>query len=219
MNAKEFFKKLTAPMVWGNLLAMLVVVVLLCFGVKWWLSSYTHHSEGIEVPNLYGIPQPKAFGKLDSLGLLLVVNDSSYIEGMPAGTIISQSPNAGQMVKSGRVIYVTINSLSIPCERIPDLIDNCSYREAEARLKSLGFVLLTPKLIDGEKDWVYGIQYRGRNVVAGDDVPRKSELTLVIGNGSAGEDMELEDLDNIDDSGLSDFGGADDVDDFLEVEE
>ena len=184
-----------------------------------WLSSYTHHSEGIEVPNLYGIPQPKAFGKLDSLGLLLVVNDSSYIEGLPAGTIISQSPNAGQMVKSGRVIYVTINSLSIPCERIPDLIDNCSYREAEARLKSLGFVLLTPKLIDGEKDWVYGIQYRGRNVVAGDDVPRKSELTLVIGNGSAGEDMELEDMDDIDDSGLSDFGGADDVDDFLEVEE
>lgn len=218
MNAKEFFKKLTAPMVWGNLLAMLVIVVLLCFGMKWWLSSYTHHGEGIEVPNLYGIPQPKAFGKLDSLGLLLVVNDSSYIEGMPAGAIISQSPNAGQMVKSGRVIYVTINSLSIPCERIPDLIDNCSYREAEARLKSLGFVLLTPKLIDGEKDWVYGIQYRGRNVVAGDDVPRKSELTLVIGNGSAGEDMELEDLDDIDDSGLSDFGG-DEVDDFLEVDE
>lgn len=218
MNAKEFFKKLTAPMVWGNLLAMLVVVVLLCFGIKWWLSSYTHHGEGIEVPNLYGIPQPKAFNRLDSLGLLLVVNDSSYIEGMPAGAIISQSPNAGQMVKSGRVIYVTINSLSIPCERIPDLIDNCSYREAEARLKSLGFVLLTPKLIDGEKDWVYGIQYRGRNVVAGDDVPRKSELTLVIGNGSAGEDMELEDLDDIDDSGLSDFGG-DEVDDFLEVDE
>lgn len=218
MNAKEFFKKLTAPMVWGNLLAMLVVVVLLCFGMKWWLSSYTHHGEGIEVPNLYGIPQPKAFNRLDSLGLLLVVNDSSYIEGMPAGAIISQSPNAGQMVKSGRVIYVTINSLSIPCERIPDLIDNCSYREAEARLKSLGFVLLTPKLIDGEKDWVYGIQYRGRNVVAGDDVPRKSELTLVIGNGSAGEDMELEDLDDIDDSGLSDFGG-DEVDDFLEVDE
>ena len=62
------------------------------------------------------------------------------------------------------------------------------------------------------------LRVRGRNVVAGDDVPRKSELTLVIGNGSAGEDMELEDLDDIDDSGLSDFGG-DEVDDFLEVDE
>ena len=138
---------------------------------------------------------------------------------MPAGAIISQLPKAGQEVKSGRVIYVTINSLTMPCERIPDLIDNCSYREAEARLKSLGFVLLTPKLIDGEKDWVYGIQYRGRNLVAGDDVPRESELTLVIGNGSAGDDMELEDYgDGIDESGLSDFSD-DEVDDFLEVEE
>ena len=219
MNAKEFFKKLTAPMVWGNLLAMFVVVVLLCFGVKWWLSSYTHHGEGIEVPDLYGIPQSKAFATLDAMGLLLVVNDSSYIEGMPAGAIISQLPKAGQEVKSGRVIYVTINSLTMPCERIPDLIDNCSYREAEARLKSLGFVLLTPKLIDGEKDWVYGIQYRGRNLVAGDDVPRESELTLVIGNGSVGDEMELEDYgDGIDESGLSDFSD-DEVDDFLEVEE
>ena len=219
MNAKEFFKKLTAPMVWGNLLAMLVVVVLLCFGLKWWLSSYTHHGEGIQVPDLYGTPQKEAFEKLDAMGLLLVVNDSSYFETMPAGAIVSQSPNAGQHVKSGRVIYVTINSLTMPCERIPDLIDNCSYREAEARLKSLGFILLTPKLIDGEKDWVYGIQYRGRNLVAGDDVPRESELTLVIGNGSAGDEMELEDFgDSIDESGLSDFG-VDDVDDFLEVEE
>ena len=118
-------------------------------------------------------------------------------------------------VKKGRVIYVTINSLTMPCERIPDLIDNCSYREAQARLKSLGFVLLAPKLIDGEKDWVYGIQFRGRNLVAGDGVPRESELTLVIGNGMAGEDMEEP---NQDDEGLGD-DFVDDVDDFLEVEE
>jgi hypothetical protein len=55
--------------------------------------------------------------------------------------------------------------------------------------------------------------------VAGDDVPRESELTLVIGNGSAGDEMELEDYgDGIDESGLSDFSD-DEVDDFLEVEE
>lgn len=119
-------------------------------------------------------------------------------------------------VKRGRVIYVTINSLTMPCERIPDLIDNCSFREAQARLKSLGFVLLAPKLIDGEKDWVYGIQFRGRNLVAGDNVPRESELTLVIGNGSAGEDVSPEDGE-VDESGLSDVMG-DDIDDFLEVE-
>lgn len=219
MSVKEFFHKLFSPLLWGNLLAMLLVIVALCVGVKFWLNYYTHHGEGVEVPDLYGVPYRTAIAKLDSLGLVLVVNDSSYIEGMTAGGIVSQTPGVGMQVKDGRIIYVTINSLTMPCERIPDLIDNCSYREAEARLKSLGFILLTPKLIDGEKDWVYGIQYRGRNLVAGDDVPRESELTLVIGNGSAGDEMELEDFgDGIDESGLSDFG-IDEVDDFLEVEE
>ena len=216
MNAKEFYKKLSAPMVWGNLLAMFVVVILLCFGLKWWLSAYTHHGEGVKVPDLYGLKHQEAVEKFEADELVVVVNDSTYVNGMPAGAIVSQSPEPGMEVKRGRVIYVTINSLTMPCERIPDLIDNCSVREAQARLKSLGFVLLAPKLIDGEKDWVYGIQFRGRNLVAGDNVPRESELTLVIGNGSAGEDVSSEDGE-VDESGLSDVMG-DDIDDFLEVE-
>ena len=52
MSIKEFAAKIKAPILWGNLLAMLVVIVLLCIGVMWWLNSYTHHGEGIEVPNL-----------------------------------------------------------------------------------------------------------------------------------------------------------------------
>lgn len=213
MTVKEFFGKFKAPMFWGNLLAMLVVVILLCFGLKWWLASYTHHGEGIEVPNLYGMTHRVAVHRLDSIGLVVVANDSSYVEGLPAGAIVQQNPAPGMKVKSGRIIYVTVNSLTMPCERIPDLIDNCSYREAEARLKSLGFELLSPKLIDGEKDWVYGIQYRGRNLVSGESVPRESELTLVIGNGALGEEKDSEDSDGEDTDAFS----SDDIDDFLEV--
>jgi beta-lactam-binding protein with PASTA domain len=149
---------------------------------------------------------------LDSVGLVVVANDSSYVEGLPAGAIIQQNPAYGMKVKSGRIIYVTINSLTMPCEKIPDLIDNCSYREAEARLKSLGFELLAPKLIDGEKDWVYGIQYRGRSLMSGESIPRESELTLVIGNGATGEEREMEEV-----TGEEDEFSADDIDDFLEV--
>ena len=128
-------------------------------------------------------------------------------------------PAAGMKVKEGRIIYVTINSLNMPCERIPDLIDNCSFREAQARLKSLGFELLAPKTIDGEKDWVYGIQYRGRDLVAGEGVPRGSELTLVIGNGSASEEAESDSLDRYLIPENIHTDGPDDVDDFLEVTE
>jgi hypothetical protein len=223
--AKDMAKgaaKKTAKTAWGcsvwviNLVAMLVVVIVLFFGVKWGLDSYTHHGEGIEVPDLYGMTHQEALHKLEAEGLLVIANDSSYVEGLPAGAIIQQNPGAGMKVKSGRIVYVTINSLTMPCEKIPDLIDNCSYREAEARLKSLGFNLLPPKKIDGEKDWVYGIQYRGRNVMNGDAVPIGSDLTLIIGNSATGEDMDLDDMREEEGSDNGDFS-SDDIDDFLEV--
>ena len=209
-------KNMRGCLVWiVNLVAMLVVAVALFFGVKWWLGYYTHHGEGIEVPDLYGMTHQTALHRLDSVGLLVVANDSFYVEGLPAGAIVQQNPAPGMKVKSGRIIYVTVNSLTMPCERIPDLIDNCSYREAEARLKSLGFSVLAPRLIDGEKDWVYGIQYRGRNLMNGDAVPIGSELTLVIGNNATSEELDLEDFG--DDEDITGDDSSDDIDEFLEV--
>ena len=49
MSIKEIFKKFYVV---GNLLAMLVVIILLCIGVRFGLDIYTHHGEGIEVPSL-----------------------------------------------------------------------------------------------------------------------------------------------------------------------
>lgn len=216
--AKKAAKKVWGCSVWIiNLVAMLVVVVLILFGVIWGLNSYTHHGEGIEVPDLYGMTHQEALHKLEAEGLLVIANDSSYVESLPAGAIVQQNPGPGMKVKSGRIIYVTINSLTMPCEKIPDLIDNCSYREAEARLKSLGFSLLSPRLIDGEKDWVYGIQYRGRNLMNGDAVPIGSELTLIVGNNGTGEELDIEELREGEAEGGNDDGSSDDIDDFLEV--
>ncbi|MBR2235134.1 MAG: PASTA domain-containing protein [Prevotella sp.] len=216
-KVKNFFRKLASKRLWLHLLGMVVVMVLLVLGLQWWLLSYTHHGEGIEVPDLYGMDYRKALTMVEEQGLQLMANDSTYIKQMPAGSIVVQSPAKGMAVKEGRTIYVTINSLTIPRVRIPDLIDNCSYREAQARLQQLEFRLLPPKLIDGEKDWVYGIQWEGHNVKAGDMIARESQLTLVIGNGAYDEDDGGEYFD--DEEGYYDGDhGADDIDDFLPVD-
>ncbi|MBQ8938051.1 MAG: PASTA domain-containing protein [Prevotella sp.] len=221
-KVKKFFGKFASAHLWLNLLAMLAVLVLLLFGLHWWLLKYTHHGEGIEVPDLYGMDYRKAKEMLEEGGLQIMANDSTYIKEMPAGSIVVQSPAKGMSVKEGRTIYVTINSLTIPRVRIPDLIDNCSYREAQAKLQQLEFRVLSPKLIDGEKDWVYGIQLDGRNVNAGDMVARESALTLVIGNGAWGEDFGGEYFSDSDEEeeydGSEDTGDEDDIDTFLPVD-
>ena len=192
MKTKEFFGKLCSLYLWGNLLAMAVVIVGLCFGVKYGLELYTHHGEGIEVPRLLNMTSKNARWLLEENGLMLMVTDSGYNKRLPADCILAQSPEAGVTVKSGHVVYVTVNSPSSPTLVIPDVVDNSSYREAEARLMAMGFKLLPPKRILGERDWVYGILSRGRQVNTGDRVSIDTPLTLLIGNGQYGDDEDID---------------------------
>jgi hypothetical protein len=148
-------------------------------------------------------------------GLNSMVTDSGFNKRLPANCILAQSPGEGTMVKEGHMIYVTVNSPSSPSFAIPDVIDNSSYREAEAKLTALGFKLLPPKVVMGEKDWVYGILSRGRRVSTGDMVSIDSPLTLMIGSGTY--DQEDEELDYVEPEYRRMLG--EDVDEFEEVTE
>ena len=193
MKAKEFFGKFASLYLWLNLLAMLLVIVLLAFGVKFGLEKYTRHGEGVKVPKLEGMDISKARQLMESYGLNVMVSDSGYNKGLAANSILGQNPGEGTMVKEGHTIYVTVNSPSSPTFAIPDLVDNSSYREAEAKLAAMGFKLLPPKLVMGEKDWVYGIICRGRRVAAGDMISIETPLTLMIGNGEYdSDDMDVD---------------------------
>ena len=192
MNAKEFFGKVCSKFLIGNLLAMLLVVVVVMFGVKYGLEWYTHHGEGIEVPKIEGVAYGDARSQIEELHLNIIVSDSGYNKRLPADCVLAQNPGPGTKVKEGHTVYVTVNSPSSPSFAIPDVVDNSSYREAEAKLMGIGFKLLPPQYIDGEKDWVYGILCRGRRVSTGDHESIETPLTLIVGNGQYGSDEELD---------------------------
>ena len=192
MEAKEFFGKFASGFLWGNILAMVLVVVALAFGVKYGLDVYTRHGEGIEVPKVEGMVYQNARALMEERGLYLVVTDSGYNKRLPANSILIQNPGPGMKVKQGHTIYVTVNSPSSPSFAIPDLVDNSSFREAEAKLTAIGFKLTPPQQVEGEKDWVYGILCRGRRVSTGDRISIDSPLTLLIGNGHYGAEEEID---------------------------
>ena len=215
MNAKEFFKKVCSRFLLLNLLAMAVVVLLLCLGVGYGLDLYTHHGEGIEVPELKGMRYQKAYLLLQEKGLDLVVSDSGYNKTFPADCILAQTPGRGQKVKEGHVVYVTVNSPSSPTFAIPDIVDNSSLREAEAKLTAMGFRLSPPQRITGEKDWVYGILCRGRRISNGDRVPIDYPLTLMVGSGAYDDTDSVDYVDSNYPIDVTEGG----VDDFEEVTE
>lgn len=214
MSAKKSFSKFTSAYLWGNLLAMVLVVVALCFGVKYGLEFYTHHGEGIVVPQVKGMTYSKARQLLEDDGLVIEVSDSGYNKTLPPDCILAQTPSYGSKVKQGHVIYVTVNSPSSPSFAIPDIVDNSSMREAEAKLTAMGFRLLPAQRVSGEKDWVYGIVCRGRRVSNGDRIPIDYPLMLVVGNGTI---SDMEDFEYVDPSYSN--TEDDDIDEFEEVSE
>ena len=213
MKAKEFFGKFFSKFLIGHLLAMVLVVIAIMFGVKYGLEWYTHHGEGIEVPQIEGKLYREARAMIEEMKLNIIVSDSGFNKRLPADCVLAQNPGPGTKVKEGHTVYVTVNSPSSPSFAIPDVVDNSSYREAEAKLMALGFKLLPPKEVTGEKDWVYGILCNGRRVSAGDHVSIDKPLMLLIGNGQYSDD----EIDYVEPEYQMMQGGE--VDEFEEVKE
>lgn len=188
MTIKEFFSIKKNRFFWGNLLAIIIIACVLVFIVLKSLDSYTRHGQAIVVPDAKGKTVYEAEILFRDAGLQCVISDSTYVKEKPAGSVLEHTPSSGQKVKEGRIIYLTINTRSVPLQNIPDVADNSSMRQAEARLQAAGFKLAYEST-KGQKDWVYAVKYKGRELGSGDKVPVGATLTLVVGDG-AGETFD-----------------------------
>ncbi|MGI6243271.1 MAG: PASTA domain-containing protein [Prevotella sp.] len=218
MTISEFFGKFKSWALWGNLVAMVVVILLLAFGVKYGLDVYTHHGESIAIPKLLHKSMADAEHIATNLQLNIEAVDTGYVKQLPPGCVLEQSPVAGERVKSGHTIYVTINATQSPTIKLPDIIDNSSLREAMAKLTAMGFKLTPPEFIAGEKDWVYGVLMDGKHVVYGDRIPVDAKLTVQAGNGLRDLNDSVDYIDPVY-PGEDDFFETDEWDDFEEVTE
>lgn len=183
MTIKEFFSFRTNRFFWLNILAMPVVLILLVFATLRWLDSYTHHGEAVVVPDVKHKPVSEAQKNLAEQGLQSVVADSTYVKTLPPGCVLEYNPSMNQKVKLGRTIYLTVNTTNVPLVDLPDVADNSSLREAEARLLAAGFKLMPNDTVPGDKDWVYGVKFEGRVLGLKEKVPQGAFLTIVVGDG------------------------------------
>lgn len=205
MGLKTTLRKLNAPIVWGNLLGMVVLLVGIIVAVLYWLDAYTLHGQVVSVPNVKQKKELTALETLEAAGLRGEVRDTGYVATLPAGIILDQSEVAGKEVKPGRTIYLTINSGHARLVPFPDIADNSSLREAQTRLQAIGFRLAPIRYTHGEPEWVYEVRVNGRSVRVGEHVPSNAEVTLFVGEG----------YDNANDSLLD--GYAEEATDFEEA--
>lgn len=183
-------------MIVRNIAGVIVATIALVVASLLFINIYTRHGEEITVPNVCGMDQSVAEKKLEAMGLKMEVTDTGYVYNAAPLSVLEQSIKAGDKVKPGRIICVTINSDGPKQIAIPDIADNCSRREAEDKLRVLGFKLAATEYVVGDPEWVVGVKVNGKNVPAGTKVSVNSPITLVVGKG--GLDEEYNGNDSLD---------------------
>lgn len=196
MSVSEFFKKIFSPLLVGNCLGMIIAGILLAFGTLFFVDFYTHHGKEIEMPDICGLDEETAKHKLEAIGLNCEVTDTGYVYKAAPFTILEQSIKPGTKIKPGRIVSLTVNADGPRKVALPDIADNCSRREAEDKLRVLGFKLGATEYITGDPEWVYSVKINGKNVAAGTKVSINSPVVLVVGAG--GTEDEYNGNDSLD---------------------
>ena len=183
MQKKGIFSNPALGFVLRNILIAIGIVVLGIICVLTWLRSYTNHGIEVNVPNLVGLQVQSAQSVVDSIGLQLLVIDSTYSQKVPLGAIVEQTPPMEAHAKKGRMVYVIVNAQSIRQVPLPDVRD-MSYRQAEATLATLGIKVSEHIYEPSEfKDIVLDVRISDLSIEPGQRIEEGSNVVLVIGRG------------------------------------
>ncbi len=140
---------------------------------------YVKHSSLNKVPNVVGLHFDEAKRILEEAGLNVKQGDIRYDNTTPVGTILEQSPPAGQIVKSGRRVYLVICGGEQLVE-VPRLSGR-TIRDAK-------FTLDQRNLQIGEIIKKFSNQYPEDVVISqvlqpGSKVKRMTKIDVIVSNG------------------------------------
>ena len=188
------FKFITHRPFWVNLLAAFLLLGVLVLGIFWMLGSITKHGVYEKIPSIVGQPSKEAVSILEAKGFIVEIQDSLWDEKIPALVVIRQSPEAEEMVKVNRKVYLTINRSQPPLVDIPNMV-GLSFRNAELYLKQLGLKLGdTTRRPDIARDAVLEQQYNGEILKPGVRVFQGSAIGFVLGSGIGDDEFDVPDV-------------------------
>lgn len=100
---------------------------------------FTRHGEEFPLPQVVGKSENEAQELLEKQGLSLQVAGREYSANRPEGVILSQLPEAGMPVKSGRSIKVVV-SAGVRVSEVPNVV-GLPLQQAMSALQKSGFAV------------------------------------------------------------------------------
>lgn len=170
--------------------AALLLIAAFFFSLSW----ITRHGDDKQVPSVLGLNIDEATQRLQTMGFNVSVADSVYIDTAAKASVIRQSPQADELVKSGRTVYLTVNRNIAPLVDMPDL-RGFSFLSAQLYLQTIGLKLgdttYTP---DIAKNAVKEQLFNNADIAPGTKINMGSAINLVLGDGVSDDVMDVPDL-------------------------
>lgn len=154
------------------------------------LSSYTRHGKAIEMPDLMGQQLENLMDWQEKDILSFVVIDSVYTDEFPGGSVLSQDPQPGAMIKKGRKVYVSLVARSVEKVILPDLTD-LTLRQASAMLETYGLTVDSLIFVPDVGKTVIKVKMDGTDLEPGIQLPKGTPVQLVIGRGQSNERVAI----------------------------
>ncbi|MBP7239781.1 MAG: PASTA domain-containing protein [Saprospiraceae bacterium] len=195
IRSKDFRYTLVA------ILAFLGIVLLASF---LWLKLYTHHGQELEMPDYTGYQYEDAVRDAARNKFRMSIRDSIHILGKPGGVVVSQNPDVGSLVKSNRMIYVTITKRSpdkILSSRLPEMYGK-NYERKKKELEEhfeIKSRIVDTKYDPGDPGQILEVRYKGKVVFDSKrrdntiQIDKGDYLEFLISAKSGGE-VEIPDL-------------------------
>lgn len=188
------FKFITHRPFWVNLVAVIILVFLIIFLILKMLGGITNHGEYLTVPSVVGKKTDDAIKFLESKGFDVAIQDSVYTDTAKMGIVLKQLPDPNSTVKINRVVYLTVNRVTLPLVDVPSLQGKTLNYALEILKRShllLGDTTFKPDFMMGS---VLEQSFKGSPILSGAKIPWGSKVDLVIGSGLSEQRFLVPDL-------------------------
>lgn len=177
-----------------NILAGLVLAFAVFFLFLSSLKCLTGHGKAATVPLVTGKTYEEARNILKKAGFNVDILDSVYVDTARPLTVMKQIPDADEVVKSNRTVFLLVTRVVPPEMEMPNLV-GYSFRNAEMVLKSMdlkvGDTTFKP---DFATNAVLEQWFQGKPISPGTRIRKGSEISLVLGDGVGKRDFVVPDI-------------------------
>lgn len=188
------FKFITTKPLWANVLFAFAAIAVLVLLFMLSLNLITRHGNTLVIPQVTGKLYDDAKKILEGQGFEVQVQDSIYNDTAAPLAVLRQFPDADELVKSNRTVYLTINRAVPPMVEMP-MLEGLSYRNAEMVTKQYGLKIKdTSYKTDFARNAVLEQLYNGDRIKPGTKINMGSGISLVLGSGLGMNDFPVPDL-------------------------